>query len=231
MNMNTVGVDPRNEPSWVQFRHAVAADLAVNIALLERSESMLGLPLDFPHNLRKVLNVGGTAQAPNLFQYRLKYCDPARDDEHKAAAWIAYGARCVRGSREFLIGVVRIDPLIYQDPGSLHNRLASGHLMLHLMREAVLQDRWICVEFVVHPVMGRWGEIHSAEERIVARAYRRGWELCDVVEEYRRRRVPPRFCNFRGVGGCAVLLPVVGPEHCARHVPGVDSALMLPRRH
>jgi hypothetical protein len=162
--MNPNIYDPRNDPNWLDFRGRVAGDLANKATLLGTPQTLATepTPLGFPIQWRQTLDwqTGGYL---HFFQFRIQYIAPS--DPNKPSIWKAYGSKSltvsfltnqtsilsffsearVQGTQERPIGYVEIDALIYQDPGPLMDRLASGQLMLELMSKAVLTDTFIRV--------------------------------------------------------------------------------------
>ncbi|KAJ7871032.1 hypothetical protein B0H13DRAFT_2669768, partial [Mycena leptocephala] len=209
--MNPNIYDPHNDPNWLDFRGRVAGDLADKATLLGTPQTLATepTPLGFPIQWRQTLDwqTGGYL---HFFQFRIQYIAPS--DPNKPSIWKAYGKARVQGTQERPIGYVEIDALIYQDPGPLLDRLASGQLMLELMSKAVLTDTFIRVALEAFPAVSPQNEVFIME-RMVARSSlpQPNAVLSNVVEIFRERAIPRRVCSMLN---CGEFLPVLGPDYC-----------------
>ncbi|KAJ6468238.1 hypothetical protein C8R45DRAFT_464653 [Mycena sanguinolenta] len=209
--------DVCNDPVWPQFLDRVAGDLQEKI--VAEGWMLINHP-EFPHQFHEtvdfVLSVDEESYTAYYFQYRIKYFPPtARWRSHM---WKAFGKpRVPPGTPEHLLGCVVIDPLIYEDPGPLGDRLTNGLVALDLMRESVKNNRFVRLAFEVHAIYGEEGEILEYRERMLARSGppTKFSELDQVVEQFRERTVLPRNCIFVN---CSKFLPPVGPDYCLEHM-------------
>ncbi|KAJ7617846.1 hypothetical protein FB45DRAFT_932805 [Roridomyces roridus] len=219
---NTKTVDIRAWPIWNSFIVRATEDLnLLKIGQynhhLDPQRWQAAMPAGFPHSPLQMVRLLDWEERGDQhpWQYTLRHTPPSAP--YRTAKWTAYGKPRCATFHHLRIGHVEIDPLIYELPATIQERLqvTNGQMILYLMMESVARGRNIRLAVEVQRVVG---PTTGYEEVVVARylPHEEAQLPSAVFEVFMKQPSVPRACADYA---CRRLLPQgLGPSRCLHHI-------------